>query len=794
MLRTPGFTVVAVMALALGIGANTAIFSVVNAVLLRPLPYEDPGRLVVILHQGDNPVAVANYADWRDQQHSFERMAAADFWTPNLTGVNPPEHLWAMKVTAEMFPVLGVEPLMGRTFLANEDQPGHELEIVLSYRLWQRRFAGDRNIIGRSITLDGHAYTVIGVMPPEFKFAPFWATKAELWAPNVLAQRLQNRGGNSLRIFARLRPGVSLAQARSDMATITARLEQQYPGTNRDVRVLPLKEKVVGDIQPALLVLLGAVGFVLLIACANVAHMLLARAAARQREIAVRVALGAGRGRMIRQFLTESLLLALIGAGAGLVLAKWGIRVLVGMSPQGIPRIDTIGLDGRVLLFLLAVSLVTGILFGLAPALQSTVLNFGEALKDGGRGGSEGGRQSRMRNFLVASEFALALMLLIAAGLMIRSFAALQAIDPGFNPHRVLSMVVSVAGSAEADPGRRGIFYRELVEKVRRLPGVEAASGINHLPLAGDLWGWPFAIEGRPAPKPGESPWGVYRMVMPEYFKTMQIPLLRGRDITASDDVNAPGVVVINEAAARRYWPGEDAIGKRISFEDAPKQKWLSVIGVAQNAKQGDWTDAAHPEVYLACMQNRQFLEEPKSHMAYITLVVRSSGDAAALTPAVKEAVWSFDRNLPISQVATMDEVVRGANAEPRFEVTLLAVFAGVALTLAAVGIYGVMSYSVSRRTHEIGIRMSLGASRADVLALVLRQGMALTLAGAVAGLAGAALVARFMEKLLYGVKPYDPATYVLVPVVLGAAALMATYIPARRATRTDPLVALRHE
>jgi putative ABC transport system permease protein len=555
-------------------------------VLLRPLPYHDPDRLVAILHGGDSPVAVANYVDWRDQQHSFERMAAADFWTPNLTGLNPPEHLWAMKVTTEMFPLLGVEPLLGRTFLSNEDQPGHELEIVLSYRLWQRRFAGDRNVIGRTITLDGRPYTVIGVMPPEFKFAPFWATKAELWAPNVLTPRLQNRGGNSLRIFARLKPGVSLAQARAEMATITARLEQQYPGTNRNVRVVSLNEKVTGDIQPALLVLLVAVGFVLLIACANVAHMLLARAAARQREIAVRAALGAGRGRLLRQFLTESLLLAFTGAGAGLLLALWAVHVLVAMSPARIPRVETIGLDARVLLFLVCVSLATGILFGLAPALQSTVLNFGEALKEGGRSGSEGARHSRLRNFLVASEFALALMLLIAAGLMIRSFAALEAIDPGFNPHRVLSMVVAVAGSPEAQPPRREIFYRELLAKIQALPGVETASAINHLPLAGDIWGWPFTIEGRPPAKPGESPWGVYRIVMPEYFRTMQIPLLRGRDIAATDDMNAPGVIVINQAAAQRYWPGEDAIGKRIRFQDPPNQKWLSVIGVVQNSKQ----------------------------------------------------------------------------------------------------------------------------------------------------------------------------------------------------------------
>ena len=791
MLRTPAFTAVAVIALALGIGASTAIFSVVNAVLLRPLAYKDSDRLVTILHQGSDPVAAANYIDWRDQSRSFETMSAAQYWSPNLTGSDPPEHLYGLQLAQSLMPMLGVEPLLGRLFVAGEDQKGAEHEVVLSYRLWQRRFAGDRNVLGKAVTLNGEAYTVVGVMPREFKFAPFWATRAELWVPLAFGEGIHNRGGNSLRVFARLKPGVTLKQARAEMATITARLERQYPGTNRDVVVTPLRENVVGKIETPLLVLLGAVGFVLLIACANVAHMLLARAAARQREIAVRVALGARRGRMIRQFLAESLLLAAMGAAGGFLLALGGTRALVVLSPANIPRVETVTVDARIILFMLGVTVLTSVAFGLAPAMQASAVNLTGALKEGGRGGSDGIRRNRLRSFLVASEFALALMLLIGAGLMIRSFLALEAIDPGFNPHNVLSMVVSVAGSKEAESNRRGIFYQQLLDRVRTLRGVESVGGINHLPLAGDIWGWSFTIEGRPKPRPGEFPLAVYRIATPGYFQTMRLPLVRGRDIAATDNASAQGVAIINERAAASYWPGEDPIGKRITF-DGPT--WLTVIGVAKNAKQSDWAAPPYPEVYQSALQNRDFLGDAGSHIAYITLVVRTAGDPGALANAVKNTVWSLDRNLPISEVLTMDAVVADANAQPRFEMLLLAVFAAVALALAAVGIYGVMSYSVSRRTHEIGIRLSLGAGRADVLRLVVRQGMALALGGSIAGMVGALLLSRLMTDMLYGVRPTDPFIFAGVAMVLGLVALVATYVPARRATRIDPMVALRYE
>jgi predicted permease len=793
--RTPGFTTVAVLALALGIGANTAIFSVVNAVLLRPLGYRDPARLLTLLHHGRDPVSPADYVDWREQSGSFEAMGAAEYWGPNLTGTDQPEHLWGLRVTQSLLPLLGVEPLMGRLFLPGEDLKGAEHEVILGYSLWQRRFAGGRNVLGRTMTLNGEAYTIVGVMPRDFHFAPFWATRAELWAPNVLGDRLANRGGNSLRVFARLKPGVTLEAARSEVAAITARLEQRFPGTNRDVRVTPLIENVVGRIETPMLVLLGAVGFVLLIACANVAHMLLARAAARQKEIALRAALGAGRARMIRQFLTESLLLAALGAAAGLALAFAGTRALIALSPATIPRLDGVSIDARAVLFLLALAVLAAVAFGLAPALQASAVDLTGALKEGTRG-SGGGRHNRARSVLVASEFALAVMLLAGAGLMIRSFAALRAIDPGFNPRKVLSMVVSVAGSREADPGRRDLFYRQLLERVRALPGVAAAGGINHLPLVGDLWGWSFRIEGRPAPRPGEAPVAIYRIVTPGYFAAMRLPILRGRDIAETDDASAPGAVVINQRAAAFYFPGEDALGKRISFaaDDDHRPIWLRVVGIAKNAPQDEWTAKPEPEAYLAAFQNREYLQSPGAHFAYLTLVVRTTGDPAALAGAVKQTVWSFDRNLPISEVFTMEGAVALVTAQPRFEMLLLAVFAAVALLLAAIGIYGVMSYSVSRRTHEIGIRVSLGADRATVMRLVLGQGLKLAAAGSAAGLSGALLLSRTMRGLLYGVQPTDPATFVTVALVLAAVALLASYLPARRATRVDPIAALRCE
>lgn len=799
--RTPGFTAVAVLTLALGIGASTAIFSVVNAVLLRPLAYRDADRLVTILHYGTGPVGTANYIDWRDQSRSFTAMGGADFWSPNLTDSDPPQHLYGMKVTQNLLPMLGVDPLLGRLFIRGEDQAGAEHEVILSHGLWQRAFNHDPNVLGRTVTLDGEGYTVVGVMPPGFRFAPFWATHAELWVPDAFGDQIHNRGGNHLRVFARLKPGVTLEQARAEMAAVTGRLELAYPATNRGVMVRPLKENVVGNVEAPLLMLLGAVGFVLLITCANVAHMLLARTADRQREIAVRVALGAGRARLIAQFLTEHLLLAATGAAAGLGLAFAGTKALVALSPAYIPRVEMVTIDARVVLFLVMITLLTAVAFGLAPAIHAAAGNLSAALKEGGRGDSHGVGRNRMRSFLVASEFALAFILLIGAGLMIRSFFALEAVDPGFNPHHVLSMVVSVSGTKEADAHRREIFYRELLETIRKLPGAAAAGGINHLPLAGDQWDRSFAIEGRPKPRPGEWPDAVYRIVMPGYFEALRLPLLAGRSITGSDDARASRVVVLNQRAARTYWPGENPIGKRIAIngdEIGNAPRWMTVIGIVADSRQYDWAAQPDPEMYLAALQTPEFLGGGGSliapHMAYITLVVRTAGNPADLAPSIQHAVRSFDRSLPVSGILTMDEAVAQANAQPRFEMLLLGIFAAIALLLAAVGIYGVMNYAVARRTREIGIRMSLGASRAAVLLMVFRQAIAQTLAGAVAGMAGALALGRLMIKLLYGVQPGDPLTFGGVAFVLVAAALIATYLPARRASRIDPMAALRSD
>jgi predicted permease len=791
--KSPVFAVVTVLTIALAIGANTAIFSVVNAVLLRSLPYAESDRLVVLLHSGKDPVAAANYLDWREQNHVFSGMGAAEGWTPNLSATRQAESIHGLHVSSNLFPMLGVQPLLGRFFLPEEERKGKDHAVILSYPLWQRMFGGDPGIVGQSVTLQGERYTVVGVMPRQFQFAPFWATKAEIYAPLSLEERATSRGGNSLRVFARLKPDVKLDDARAEITTITTRLEQQFPGTNRDVTVEFLKEKVVGDTRPALLILLAAVTFVLLIACANVAHLLLARGAARQREMAVRAALGAERWRIARQFLAESLVLAIAGAVAGLALAYFGIGALKALLPASIPRVQTIAIDGHVLLFTAAVSLVAGIIFGLVPAMQARDVNLRDALQEGGRGGGDSLRRSRIRGALVASEFALALLLMVGAGLMIRTFLALRAIDPGFQPHHLVSAVVSVAGSEQAAPQRRAAFYEQLVQRTGTLPNVESASGINHLPLAGDLWGQNFKIEGRPLPAPGESPNAVYRVMLPGYFRTMGMTLLRGRDILASDNLKAPAVAVVNRRLAELYWPGENPIGKRITLDDPAKNPvWVSVVGVAQDAKQDDWAREPWPELYVPLLQSPKYLEDPAGHYSYLTLVARTQGDPQNAMNEIRSLIGGLDRNVAVSEVQTMDQVVDDANAQPRFELWLLASFSGVAVLLAALGIYGVMSYSVSRRTRELGLRMALGANRRDVVGLVVRQAMILAAIGLSFGLGLSLALTRLMEGILYGVEPNDPLTLLGVTATIVVVALVASYLPARRATHVDPVTALR--
>lgn len=781
------FTCVAVLALGLGIGANTAIFSVINAVVLRPLPYGNPEQLVTVLHDGAKPVAPANYFDLAAQNQSFAAIAAAQWWEPNLTGREQPEHLRGLQLTAQMFQVLGVSPVIGRTFNADEDQPGRERVVVLSHGLWQRRFGGDAGVVGQQVTFDGESYTIIGVMPAEFQFAPFWATKAELWSPLNLAARANDRGGQSLRVFARLKPDVTRAMAQAEVATIFRRLEQEHPETNKElaITVEPLHEQVVGKTRPALLILFGAVSFVLLIACANVANLMMARATSRQKEIALRTALGANSARIARQLLTESVVIALIGGAFGLLLSIAGMRALLALGPGSLPRLQTIGLDLPTLAVTFGLSIVTGLLFGLAPVLQTRKWNWFESLKESTRGSSAGRGRVNARRLLVISEVALALMLLVGGGLMVRSFAHLRAVDPGFNPDHLLTMTISLAGSAQNTATKRVAFFNELLQRVDSVPGVQSASAINHLPLGGDVWTVSYLVEGRPAPAPGEKQAAVYRVIQPDYFRTMGATLLKGRDFTAHDNDTSPQVVIVNESFAKRHWPNEDPLGKRIrvSQDDyVPRE----IVGVVKPLKQDQWTAEPNLEMYLP------HLQEPTPRA--LSLVVRSSGDPLALVGAVENQVWSIDKNLAVAEIRTMQEVIAGSIEQHRFNLFLLGLFAFVALVLALVGIYGVMSESVNARTHEIGIRMALGARAADVLRMVVGQGMTLAVIGIVIGLFGAFWLTRFMTTLLYEVSPTDSVTFLLIPLVVALVVLCACLIPARRATKVDPLVALRDE
>lgn len=787
MLKHRTFTCVAVLALGLGIGANTAIFSVINAVVLRPLPYVDPARLVTILHDESNPIAPANYFDLAQQSRSFESIAAAQWWEPNLTGHDEPEHLRGLQLTAQMFQLLGVSPVLGRTFNPDEDQPGRERVVVLSHRLWQRRFGGDAGVLGQQIAFDGESYTIIGVMPPDFQFAPFWATSAELWSPLNLASRANDRGGQSLRVFARLKVGVNHAQAQSEVSTIFRRLEQEHPQANKGLglSVESLHEKVVGKTRPALIILFAAVGFVLLIACANVANLMIARATSRQKEIALRTALGASTARISRQLLTESVMIALAGGAFGLLLGMAGVKALLSFGSSTLPRVQTVSLDLSVLGFTLGLSVITGLLFGLAPVLQTRSWSFNALLKEGSRGSSVGRRRVNTRRLLVISEVALALMLLVGGGLMVRSFARLQAVDPGFNPQRLLTMTVSLAGSAHSTQPKRVAFFSELLARIESLPGVQSVSAINHLPLSGDVWTVPFLIEGRPAPPPGEKQSAVYRIIRPNYFRTMGGTLLKGRDFTVHDHDSSSPVVIISEDFASRHWPNQDPLGKWIKVSDeGPNPR--EIVGVVKALKQGDWTAEPNLEMYLPHLQSPL----PRG----LTLVVRSTGDPLALVAGVENQVWSIDRSLPVSEIRTMEEVIAASIEQQRFNMFLLGLFASVALILAVVGIYGVMSDSVTSRTHEIGIRMALGAQRADVLRMVIRQGMALAAIGIGIGLLGAFWLTQFMSNLLYKISPTDQTTFILIPLVLAFVVLCACWIPARRATKVDPLEALRYE
>ncbi len=802
--KNRGATAIAIAALALGIGANTAIFSVVHAVLLAPLPYREPDRIVTLLNHGTGPASPADFQDWRVQARSFEYMATAEAWFVNLTGRERPEQIVGLHLSEDMLRLLGVAPALGRAFLPEDFQKGKDHVVVLSDHLWQRRFNHDPGVIGQQILLDREPYTVIGVMPPKFRFAPFWITGAEMWGPQNQADRSANRAGHSLRPFARLKPGVTRTQAQAEMDTICSRLAKAYPDSDAGftVQVQPLFEKVVGNVRPALLMILGAVGFVLLIACANVANVQLARALGRTREIAIRTAMGAGRMRIVRQLLTESVVLSLAGGALGLLLAFWGIESLKTFIESGgseftskIPRAEEIGLNALVLIFALALSVVTGMVFGLFPALHVAKGDLNHALKEGGRGSTQGVSGNRLRGMLVISEVAIALVLLIGAGLLMRSFLHLEAIDAGFNPHNVLSMTVSVAGNPQYVGARREALYREIVDQVKALPGVQSASMINHLPLFGDTWGTNISIEGRPLPRPGEEIGAIYRVARPGYFQTMQIPILEGRDFTDRDTPGAAPVAIVNERLAKAFWPHGDALGKRLTVDDPRKDPvWLTIVGVIKDVKQNDWAGKPDYEYYFSALQNKGFLDSTHAWFSYMTLVIRTASDPLALSRAAQNTVWSIDKNLPLASVTSLEHVIAAAVWQPRFNLLLVGLFAALALVLAAVGIYGVMAYSVTERTHEIGIRMALGAKQGDVLRLVVREGLTLAAIGAAIGLAGAFALTRLLAGLLYQVNATDPAIFSAVPCLFAAVAFLASYIPARRATRVDPMIALRWE
>lgn len=805
LMKQPGFTLIAVLTLSLGIGANTAIFSVVNGVLLRPLNYREPERIVTLLHEGQRPVAPANFLDFRANGQSFERMAAAEAWGGALTGTDRPEQLSGLRMGEGLFDMLGVPALLGRTLQAEDFQPGQTQVLVLSHKLWQRVFGGAADVVGRQVRLSGQSYTVVGVMPPQFQFPPFWSTRAEMWTPLDLSARATSRGGQSLRVFARLKPGVTLTQAQTEMEAMSKQLAAAYPAANTglNIRVDPLNEKVVGNVRPALLILSVTVGMVLLIACANVACLLLARAAARQKEVAIRGALGANRWRILRQMLTESVMLSLFGALGGGLLAVWGVEwltsLLAGNSSSfsmRLPRLNEIQVDATALLFTFTVALLTSLLFGLAPALAASKPDLNQVLKEGGRGNSSG--PSRWREMLVVAELALSLVLLIGAGLLVSSFLKLQAIDPGFNQRNLLSATISLAGATQYVGPAREAFYRQLMDKLKTVPGVETASAINHLPLAGDTWGTNVVIENRPLPPVGQDEGATFRVCRPDYFKALDVQLRAGREFSDRDLPDAPRVVIVNETLAKRYWPSEDALGKRLTLDDPRNQsqpvQWLTVVGVAKDIKQGSWTDAPENEIYLPFQQDPVFYAGTAGHMTAMTLVVRTSVAPQAVTNAVQEAVRSLDRNVPVSSVMSMEQVVSDTLWQPRFNLQLIGLFAALALVLAAIGLYGVMSYSVTQRTHEVGLRMALGAGRGDVIKLMVGQGMKLALLGVGLGLLTALALTRLMTKLLFGVSATDPLTFGGIALLLTLVAFVACWIPARRATKVDPLIALRCE
>lgn len=796
LVKRPGFTAAAALTLALGIGANTAIFSVVNAVLLRPLPYQEPERLMllrnapVFLDSGAEssrglPPAT-EWLNWQSHAQSFDHIAAYGAFSGgvNLTGGAEPERIEATEVTPNFFATLGAEPVRGRSFAPEEREPGKNRVAVISYGLWQRRFGGDEQMVGQTIWLNGKDFVVVGVAPAGLQYP----SQVDLWLP-VATGRERVISGSVLyyNVIGRLRPDMTLEQARAEMAVFSQHLAEQSDRERpnfQPIQVVPLAEQLIKEIRPSLLILLGAVAFVLLIACVNVANLLLARAATRRREVAIRAALGASRWRLVRQLLVESMLLALIGGAGALLLALWGMDSLLALSPAELPRFNEIKLDGQVFVFALLISVLAGLLFGLLPALHGSKVNLSEALKDGGWRIPFGRSFRYARSLLVVSEIALALVLMIGAGLLVNSFIRLRSIDVGFSPENTLTFAVSLPAQKYDNAAKRAAFFQQLLERLQSLPGVEAVGAANVLPLNEKaLMALLFTVEGRPQAASFRDQFANYLVASPDYFRSLGIPLVRGRPFSAQDAVGAPPVVIINETLARRHWPDEDPIGQRLSItgEETPRE----VIGVVSAIKNFRLTDDTHQEIYVPY---QQVAIPPRA------VTLRASSDPLNLVNAVRTEVQALDRDLPLYDIRMMEERVADALAKQRFMLVLFGLFAGMAMLLAAIGVYGVMSYTVTQRAHEIGIRMALGAQGRDVLRLIIRQGMTLALVGVAFGIAGALGLTHLMTSLLYGISATDPLTFISTTLALSAVALLATYIPARRATKVDPMEALRYE